>query len=90
MRKCTDFVQHLHSFMACSHGTRFLPGSYVHSMRKSKKKKLHYFPLTVILKCRKWHPRGTYLNFFPRAASPWTPLDVHACGDHGHGYARPN
>ena len=41
-------------------------------MRKSKKK-FHYFPLTVISKCREWHLRGTYLNFFPGATFPGSP-----------------
>ena len=35
----------------------------------------------MISKCRKWHIRGTYLFFF------LTPLEAHAFGDHGHGYA---
>ena len=55
---CLDLVQGLYSFVACFRGTRFARWSYVYSMRKSKKK-LHYFPLTVISKCRKWHLRGT-------------------------------
>ena len=49
-------------------------------MRKSKKK-WHYFSLTVIAKCRKWHLRGIYL---PGGACP-RPL----CGDHEHGYTTP-
>ena len=35
-------------------------------------KKLYYFSLTVISKCRKWH--RTYLKIFPGEAWPWTPL----------------
>ena len=54
------------------------------------RKKLHYFPLTVILKCRKWHLRGTYLKIFPGAACHRISLEAHTCGDHGHGYAGPN
>ena len=41
----------------------------------------------MIPKCRKWHLRGTYLNFFPGAACHRTSLEAHTCGDHGHGYA---
>ena len=33
-------------------------------------KKIHYFPSTVISKCRKWHLRGTYLKFFSRGSMP--------------------
>ena len=41
-------------------------------MIKSKKK-LHYFPLTVISKRRKWHLRGRYLNIFPGQEVPGIP-----------------
>ena len=83
--ECLDFVQGLHSFVACSRGARFLRRSYVYSLRMSKEK-LRYFPLTVISKCRKWHLRGTYLKFFPGAACPQTPLEAQACRDHEHSY----
>ena len=49
--------------------------------RESLRKKLHYFPLTVISKC--------ISKFFSRAACPQTLRKAHACGDHGHGYAGP-
>ena len=53
---------------------------------ESQRKKLYYFPSTVISKCRKWYLRGTYLKLFPGAACHQTFLEAHTC-DHGHGYA---
>ena len=40
--------------------------------------KCHYFPLTVISKCRQWHLRGTYLKFFSGVAiTPGLPSGLH-------------
>lgn len=40
-------------------------------------------------KCRKCYLRDLYFNYFPRGACPPTPLEAHACGTHGCGFAVP-
>ena len=40
---------------------------------------------TVILKCRKWHLRCTYLEMFPGRARPWNLSEAPYCSARGSG-----
>ena len=93
MRKCTGLPWLWARFAfirACSRGARFLGWSYVHSMRKSKdENNSTIFHWLLSQNAGKIGILEAHiLTFFPGQHAPG-PLEAHACGDHGHGYAGP-